>query len=78
MMCHPILDSHGEVIAVAQVINKGKTLYYGNTGCGVFKAGIQTQKGFWLKINCSQMKSLNFVNWCPKGPKSEFQSQCSN
>ena len=26
MMCHPILDSHGEVIAVAQVINKGKTL----------------------------------------------------
>jgi len=23
MMCHPILDSHGEVIAVAQVINKG-------------------------------------------------------
>ena len=18
----------------------------------------------WLKINCSQMKSLNFVNWC--------------
>ena len=23
MMCHPILDSHGEVIGVAQVINKG-------------------------------------------------------
>ena len=41
MMCHPILDSHGEVIAVAQVINKGKTLHYGNTGCGVFKGGIQ-------------------------------------
>ena len=19
---------------------------------------------FWLKINCSQMKSLNFANWC--------------
>ena len=41
MMCHPILDSHGEVIAVAQVINKGKTLHYGNTGCGVFKGGMQ-------------------------------------
>ena len=24
MMCNPILDSHGEVIGVAQVINKGK------------------------------------------------------
>ena len=21
-------------------------------------------EGFWLKINCSKMKSLNFVNWC--------------
>ena len=37
---------------------------YGNTGCGVFKGGIQNLKGFWLKIKCSQMKSLNFVNWC--------------
>ena len=24
---------------------------YGNTGCGVFKWGIQKWKGFWLKIN---------------------------
>ena len=53
MMCHPILDSHGEVIAVAQVINKGKTLHYGNTGCGVFKGGIQNEKGIWLKTHCS-------------------------
>ena len=37
---------------------------YVNTGCGVFKGGIQNKKGFWLKINCSQMKSLNFENWC--------------
>ena len=25
--------------------------------------GIQNRKGFWLKINCSQMKLLNFKNW---------------
>ena len=37
---------------------------YGNTGCGVFKGGIQNQRGIWLKINCSQMKSLYFANWC--------------
>ena len=36
---------------------------YGNTGCGVFKGGIQNLKGFWLKINCSQMKLLYFENW---------------
>ena len=39
-------------------------IQYGNTGCGVFKGEIQNWKGFWLKINCSQMKSLNFANWC--------------
>ena len=33
---------------------------YGNTGCGVFKGGIQNQKGFWLKINCSHMKFIEF------------------
>ena len=38
-------------------------LHYGNTGCGVFKGGIQNYKGFWLKINCSQMKSSNFDTW---------------
>ena len=36
---------------------------YENTGCGVFKGGIQNQKDFWLKINCSQMKLLNFEKW---------------
>ena len=35
---------------------------YGNTGCGVFKGGIQNYKGFGLKINCSQIKLLNFDN----------------
>ena len=37
---------------------------YGNTGCGVIKGGIQNYKGFWLKTNCSQIKSLNLANWC--------------
>ena len=36
---------------------------YGIAGCGVFKAGIQNWKGFCIKINCSQMKLLNFENW---------------
>ena len=36
---------------------------YGITGCGVFKAGIQNWKGFCIKINCSQMKLLDFENW---------------
>ena len=36
--------------------------HYGNAGSGVFKRGIQNQKGFWLKINCSQMKLPNFDN----------------
>ena len=35
---------------------------YGITGCGVFKAGIQNWKGFCIKINCSQIKLLNFEN----------------
>ena len=38
-------------------------IYYGITGCGVFKAGIQNWKGFCIKINCNQMKLLNFENW---------------
>ena len=36
---------------------------YGNTGCGVFKGGIQNQKGVWLNINCSQMKLSNLEIW---------------
>ena len=41
----------------------GKLAQYGNTGCGVFKGRLQNQKGFWLKINCSEMKLPNFDNW---------------
>ena len=44
-------------------------LHYGITGCGVFKAGIQNWKGFWIKINCSQMKLLNFENWTNGEPQ---------
>ena len=43
--------------------------YYGITGCGVFKAGIQNWKGVCIKINCSQMKLLNFENWTNRKPQ---------
>ena len=33
---------------------------YGNTGCGVFKRGLQN---FCLQITISQRKLLNFENW---------------
>ena len=39
------------------------TVCYGNTGCGVFKGGIQNLKGFWLKINRSQIKLPNLEKW---------------
>ena len=29
-----------------------------------FQGRDKNQKGFWLKTNCSLMKSLNFGNWC--------------
>ena len=41
--------------------------HYGNTGCGVFKGGIQNWKGFWLKKQHTQRKLLNFANWCNGG-----------
>ena len=58
----------GEVVELESATKTGKILivYYGNTGCGVFKGGIQNQKGFWLKINCIQMKLPNFENWSNK------------
>ena len=43
--------------------------YYGIPGCGVFKAGIQNWKGLSIKINCSQMKLLNFENWTNREPQ---------
>ena len=48
---------------------KDIALHYGITGCEVFKAGIQNWKGFCIKINCSQMKLLNFENWTNGKPK---------
>ena len=30
---------------------KDKAIDYGNTGCGVFRQGVQNQKGFCLRIN---------------------------
>ena len=44
---------------------------YDNIGCGVFKWGIQNQKGFWLQINFSQMKIPNFYN-CSNGELSKI------
>ena len=37
----------------------------------------KNQKGFWLKINFSQMKLLNFAHWHQKVPKFDFQNQFS-
>ena len=48
-------------------------LQYGITGGGVFKAGIQNWKGFCIRINCSQMKLLNFENWTITGSLSSLQ-----
>ena len=45
------------------------SIRYGITGCGVFKAMIQNWKGFCMKINCSQMKLLNFENWTNGEPQ---------
>ena len=39
---------------------------YGNTDCRFFNCWIQNWKGFWLKINCCQTKSLNLANCCNK------------
>jgi hypothetical protein len=36
---------------------------YRASGTWGHKGGIQNWKGFWLKINCSQMKLENCDNW---------------
>ena len=46
-----------------------QNVWYGITSCGVFKAGIQDWKGFCIKINCSQIKLLNFDNWTNGEPQ---------
>ena len=52
-------------------------VHYGISGCGVFKTGIQNQKGFWLKTNCIQMKLPNFENWS-NGELSKIGHHFSN
>ena len=54
---------------LVQKISVSMAAHYGITGCGVFKAGIQDWKGFCMKINCSQMKLLNFENWTNGEPQ---------
>ena len=68
----------GAVVELESATKTGKIpIYYANTGCGVFKGGIQNQKGFWLKINCSQMKLLNFENWS-SGELSKIEQLLEN
>ena len=54
----------------------------GNTGCGVFKKGIQNLKGFWLKINCIKWNHwilrIGVMGRCQKVPKSDLQSHFSS
>ena len=55
---------------------------FGNTGCGVFKRGIQNRKDFCLRFNiCTQRKLLNFefglMASCQKMPKFDFLFQKS-
>ena len=56
-----------------------KPLYYGNTGCGVFKRGGTKLERFLPKNQHTQRKLLNFENWISRGlrsfQKSEFSSQ---
>ena len=47
---------------------EASAITYGNPGCRVFTRRIQNKKGFWLKINCSQMKLLNFEDWSSDEP----------
>ena len=37
--------------------------HYGNTGCGVFKWGVQNWKDFLPTSQHTQRKSLNLKNW---------------
>ena len=49
---------------------KNHTVYYANTGCGVFKRGVQNWKDFFPKNQHTQRKSLNFENWINGGLRS--------
>ena len=57
-------DSHPATVTIGVLSRSVYTLGYGNTGCGVFKRGIQNQKDFCLlKNQHTQRKLLNFENW---------------
>ena len=53
----PDYEDYGAQIPGYKTIQP-QNIQYGSTSCVVFKGGIQNQKDFWLKINCSQMKLL--------------------
>ena len=58
----PKFNTENEDLSVMATSTKNP-LQYGNTGCGVFKGGIQNQKGFWAKINIPKRNYvLNFEN----------------
>ena len=54
---------------------------YGNTGCRVFKQGVQNWKDFCLKVNIHKghdwILRFGAMGRCPKVPKCDFQSQFS-
>jgi hypothetical protein len=55
-----------------------KIFIHGNTGCRVFKQGIQNWKDFCLKINIPKGNYwILRIGRCQKVPKSDFQSQFS-
>ena len=54
--CREKLNGHFQCTTMVGFPNFGSTKYkdslpYGNTGCGVFKRGVQNQKDFCLRIN---------------------------
>ena len=54
---------------------------HGNTGCQVFKRGVQMKTDFCHRINIgTERKLMDFENWCSRGrcqnvPKFDFKSQ---
>ena len=57
------------------------TEYYGNTGCGVFKLGVQNWKDFFLRINIPKgnysILRIGVMGRRQKVPKIDSQSQFS-
>ena len=55
--CHEVENSCNYGCSPSDIRYKCKSgensyvLWYGNTGCGVFKRGVQNYKGFCLRIN---------------------------